>query len=204
MTLWCLRHCFLGYIPGASFEKRIYYTPDYQTPIERPNLYLTVQNSPQTRFPQGFQPRVRSNQNRYPYNPDNQIILRISQLTIGTVSGLTQPTIEFPTEYQENTRESGQQNFPKQIASNENRNQKSENLKYRVRDNPITEDTTQNRKNRAKTSNEDSDKMSENKINSNGTIGNSVSSRINSGRKGIKNSNGKELKQKFGGKMNLK
>ena len=63
----------------------------------------------------------------------------MNQLTIGTVSGLTQPIIDFPTEYQENSKDSGQQNFQKQIVSNGKRNQKSENLKESTRQSRLVE-----------------------------------------------------------------
>ena len=43
---------------------------------------------------------------------------------------------------------------------------------------PITEDTTQNRRKGAKKSNEDCDKVRENKINSNSKVQNSVNSRM--------------------------
>ena len=67
---------------------------------------------------------------------------------------------------------------------------------------PTIQETTHNRKKGAKTSNEDSNKISENKINSSGKIENSVNSRIKSKIKGIKNNNNK-LKPNFRGKINL-
>ena len=93
----------LQYIPRASFVKQRYGIPQYQTlSLQRPNLYPIFQNTHQSWFPQVFQPRFQNNQYRYPFHSYNQIIPRMSQLAIGTVSGRTQPTIEFPTKNREN------------------------------------------------------------------------------------------------------
>ena len=90
--------------------------PQYQIPsLQRPNLYPAFQNTPQRIFSQVFQSRFRNNQHGKPFNPDNQIIPKMNQSMIGTVSGLTQPTIEYPTAYQENSRESGQQNSKENV-----------------------------------------------------------------------------------------
>ena len=73
---------------------------------------------------------------------------------------------------------------------------------------PITENPLKNSIKGAKTSNEDNNEISENEMNRNSKIQNSVNSRIKSEMKGIKNNNNnnnnnKELKWKFGGKIDL-
>ena len=61
---------------------------------------------------------------------------RMNQLTLNTVPGQTQPTIEFPAENRDNLAKNVQQNFQKQFASNVNRNQKSGNWNNKIQDIP--------------------------------------------------------------------
>ena len=86
--------------------------PQYQKSyVQRSNPYPTVLNTPQPRFLQEFQPRFRNNQNKFQYNPYDQLIPRMNQLTLNTVPGQTQTTIEFPAEDWENPAANAQQNF---------------------------------------------------------------------------------------------
>ena len=62
----------------------------------------------------------------------------MNQLALGTLSGRTQPTIEFSTWNQKNnSRRNAQKYLQKQIASNQNRNENSGILNNRVQNNPI-------------------------------------------------------------------
>ena len=115
-------------IPAVLCIPQGYNRPQYQTPYEhRSNPYPAFKNAPQPKLLHEFQPRFRNNQNRFQYNPYYQMIPRMNQLALSTVLGQTQSTLEFPAENRENTGENGQQNFQKQFASNENRNQRSGN-----------------------------------------------------------------------------
>ena len=60
----------------------------------------------------------------------------MNQLTLNTVPGQTQPTIEFPAENRESPAENMQQNFQKQVANNVNRNQESRNWNDKIQENP--------------------------------------------------------------------
>ena len=124
-------------IPAVSWTPQGHNGSQYQTSYpQRSKPYSKFLNTPQPRFLQEFQPRPRNNQNRFQYNPYNQMIPRMYQLTLNTVPSQTQHTIEFPVENQENPKESGKQNFHKQFEGNESLNQKSRNWNNKIQDNP--------------------------------------------------------------------
>ena len=86
-------------IPTVSWKLQRDNRRQYQTPyVQRPNPYPAILNTPQPRFLQEFQPRLRNNQSRFQYNTYDQLIPRTNHLTLNRVPGQTQPTIEFPTE----------------------------------------------------------------------------------------------------------
>ena len=122
--------------PGASWIQRRYNIPQYQIPsLQRFNLYPAFWNTSQPGFSQGFQSRYRNNQYTYQYNPYNEIIPKINQLSRSITRSNTvhykisngkseKPTRKWTT------------NFQKQFASNENLNQRSGNWNNRIQDIP--------------------------------------------------------------------